>query len=179
METPWQIRPATLADVPVLEALIADSARALSADDYSPEQTEAAIAYVFGVDSELLSDQSYFVVEQNSTALACGGWSRRKTLFGGDNYAARESGYLEPATDAAKIRAFFVHPQAARRGIGKALLLHCEQQARAHGFYRIEMMATLPGVKLYAAFGYLELSREEFVQPNGVVLPFVKMGKAL
>lgn len=176
---PLSIRPASADDVPALMHIIQASARALSTDDYTPEQIEAAVKYVFGVDSELLDDQSYFVVERDGQKLACGGWSRRKTLFGGDQYAGRASGYLDPAVDAAKIRAFFVHPTAARQGIGKALLEHCEAQARSHGFSRIEMMATLPGVKLYAAFGYEAISDECFTMPNGVELPFVKMGKSL
>lgn len=175
----YSIRPARQADVAAMQVLIAESARHLSGDDYTHEQTEAAITHVFGVDSELLEDESYFVVEDGSMLLACGGWSRRKTLFGGDQYARRESGYLDPAIDAAKIRAFFVHPQAARRGIGRALLEHCEAQARAHGFARMEMMATLPGVKLYAACGFVELEPFDLDTPEGVCIPYVKMGKAI
>lgn len=171
------VRIATPKDVVAIQEMIKISARALSADDYTPEQIEAAIQYVFGVDSELLEDQSYYVVERGGSYLACGGWSRRKTLFGGDHYAKRASGFLDPAKDAAKIRAFFVHPAAARQGMGAALLHHCEMQAKARGFTRAEMMATLPGVKLYAAFGYQIISREEYTLPNGVLLPFMKMEK--
>lgn len=162
-----------------LEALIARSARGLSGADYSPAQIEAAITHVFGVDSELVTDGTYFVAEEAGAAIACGGWSRRRTLFGGDRYAARQSGLLDPACEPAKIRAFFVDPAQARKGVGRALLHHCEAQARQHGFMRIEMMATLPGVKFYRATGYED--REPFLQetPEGITIPFLRMEKML
>lgn len=176
----YTLRTATHADIPALQEVIAASTRKLSAE-YTAEQNEAALDYIYGVDTELLQDRSYFVVECNNAISACGGWSRRKTLFGGDKFAAREAGYLNPATDAAKIRAFFVHPDHARRGLGKMLLAHCEAQARAHGFMAAEMMATLPGIKLYAAMGYREIEpfTFTFTAPNGVSVPFVKMHKLL
>lgn len=177
---PYYIRPATVQDTLKMEALIRESARVLSSSDYSADEIATAITHVFGVDSELLADGSYFVVEDEGDALlACGGWSRRKTLFGGDRFTARESGYLDPAQDAAKIRAFFVHPVAARRGIGRALLMHCEEAARQHGFTRAEMMATLPGVKLYAACGYAAKPQELYHAPDGKTVRFVPMVKAL
>jgi GNAT superfamily N-acetyltransferase len=148
------IRPARNEDYGRLQTLIAASARALSHDDYTDQEIEAAIAHVFGVDSELVADGSYFVVEREGECVACGGWSRRRTLFGGDQCAGRESGFLDPRTEAAKLRAFFVHPDHARQGIGTALLLHCESEAKSHSFTEMEMMATLPGVKLYRRFGY-------------------------
>ncbi len=173
------IRPARPADVPELEALIQRSARGLSRDDYSDAEIETCVAHVFGVDSELVSDGTYYVVEEDGQAVACGGWSRRKTLFGGDNYQGRESGYLDPAVDAAKIRAFFVHPDFARRGLGSLILRHCEAEARAAGFTRMEMMATLPGVKLYRALGYSGDAVQVFDMPNGVSISFVPMSRQL
>lgn len=173
------IRPASFDEIPALESLIALSARHLSTADYTPEQIESAIAHVFGVDSELVKDGSYFVVEENGEYLACGGWSKRKTLFGGDRFAGRESGLLNPAVDAAKIRAFFVHPAHARKGIGRALLAHCEAEARRHGFTQAELMATLPGVKLYRQEGYTGDTIEHFRQPDGVEVPFLPMRKSL
>ncbi|WP_353217711.1 GNAT family N-acetyltransferase [Sandarakinorhabdus sp.] len=175
------IRPALPGDVPALEALIAASARMLSTGFYTAQQTEAAIAHVFGVDSELVCDGSYLVVEaSDSTAdiLGCGGWSRRATLFGGDRYGGRESGLLDPARDAAKVRAFFVAQHAARRGVGAALLHACETAAAAAGFARTELMATLPGVPFYAAHGY---SAGDPISLNcgGVAVPFVPMHKQL
>jgi GNAT superfamily N-acetyltransferase len=173
------IRTATFDEISSLNRLIAQSARELSQDIYSPEEIEGAISYVFGVDSELLDDQSYYVIEENGTIVACGGWSRRKTLFGGNQFHERKAGFLNPEVDAAKIRTFFVHPQHSRKGLGKMLLDYCEQQAVAHGFSSMEMMATLPGMKLYQACGYLSLSKEQHLLPNGVLLRFVRMGKIL
>jgi GNAT superfamily N-acetyltransferase len=175
----YRIRPALPDDREALEALIALSARLLSAQDYTSREIEAAIRYVFGVDSELVADGTYFVVERAGTPLACGGWSRRRTLFGGDRYQGRESGLLDPNTEPAKIRAFFVHPDVARQGIGRALLNHCEAQARAHGFTSIEMMATLPGVKLYQAYGYEAKEQVEYDMPDGTPIRFVPMSKPL
>jgi GNAT superfamily N-acetyltransferase len=145
---PIHLRKATLADVPQIEALIARSARGLSAQDYRPSQVEGALRGAFGVDTQLLCDQTYFVAEEDRRFVGCGGWSFRSTLFGGDARPGRDSSTLDPRTHAAKIRAFFVDPAAARRGIGSLLLERCENEARAHGYSRVELMATLPGVKL-------------------------------
>ncbi|HQU09790.1 MAG TPA: GNAT family N-acetyltransferase [Opitutales bacterium] len=151
------IRPATLAEVPALNTLIQSSARGLSTQDYSPEAIEGLIQHVFGVDTELITDGSYYVIEQTDVTapiIACGGWSRRRTLFGGDNFQQREGGYLDPAKDSAKIRAFFVHPSYARQGLARRLLEYCEQQAKAFGFKKMELMSTLPGIKFYGSNGY-------------------------
>ena len=148
------IRAATPADVPVLEQLIAASARTLSAGYYNEAQTDAAIANVFGVDRELIEDGTYLVAEEDGELAGCGGWSRRTTLFGSDRFAGRTSGYVDPATGPAKIRAFFVAPTFARRGVGKTLLDTCEAAARSAGFITLELMATLPGVPFYVAQGY-------------------------
>lgn len=173
------LRPALPADVPALEAVIALSARGLSRDDYTTTEIEALVAHVFGVDSELVGDGTYLMIEHDGQPVACGGWSRRKTLFGGDNYQGRQSGFLDPATDAARIRAFFVHPDFARQGLATWLLDACEAAAREAGFSRIEMMATLPGVKLYRAFGYAGDERQTFVLPDGIRVAFVPMSKSL
>ncbi len=175
----FHLRPARPEDIPALETLIDVSARALSRDDYSEAEIEAACTYVFGVDSELVRDGTYYLVEHEGRFVACGGWSYRRTLFGGDQYAGRASGRLDPATDAAKIRAFFVHPDFARKGLGKLILRHCEDQARAAGFTRMEMMATLPGVKLYRALGYEGDDIELFPQPDGTSVRFMRMGRTL
>ena len=175
----FTIRPAQPSDIPALEALIARSARGLSTGYYRFEELEAAVAYVFGVDSELIADQSYFVVEVDGRPAACGGWSRRKTLFGGDQYAGREAGFLDPAVDAAKIRAFFVDPGHARLGLGRALLEHCEAEARRHGFTSAEMMATLPGVDFYRRCGYQGDTIEPYMAPDGIAIRFVPMRRRL
>jgi GNAT superfamily N-acetyltransferase len=150
-----RIRPALAGEVPMLEALIARSARGLSRSDYGEAEIEALIAHIFGVDSEVVADGTYFVAEVDGRIAGCGGWSRRRTLFGGDRFAARESGLLDPADDAARIRAFFVDPAFARRGVGAAILAACETAAIGAGFRELALMATLPGVPFYEAAGFV------------------------
>jgi GNAT superfamily N-acetyltransferase len=172
------LRPALPADVAALEALIAASARALGRGYYTPAETEAAIAHVFGVDSALVADRSYVVAEAGGDIAGCGGWSARRTLFGGDRFAGREDDRLDPAVDAARIRAFFVAPAFARRGVGAAILWHCETAARAAGFTSTELMATLPGVPFYAAHGYVA-GAETIHDCGGTPVRFVAMSRQL
>jgi N-acetylglutamate synthase-like GNAT family acetyltransferase len=171
------LRHATLDDIPALHQLIAASARGLARADYSDSQIEAAIGTAWGVDSELIRDKTYFVAESGGEIVGCGGWSRRKTLFGGDGQPGRQSAILDPSRDAARIRAFFVRPDCARRGIGRALLERCEAEARAHGFGAAELMATLPGQRLYRAFGYAGAERVEYPLRDGISIHFVPMRK--
>jgi GNAT superfamily N-acetyltransferase len=171
----FRLRPAHLEDVATLEALIARSARGLSRGDYDAAQVEAALAGAFGVDTQLIRDGTYFVAEQGGVAVGCGGWSRRRTLFGGDADPHRDAGLLDPARDAARIRAFFVDPAQARRGIGRALLAHCEAEAQAAGFRAFELMATLPGLRLYEALGYRRGTPLEHPLQPGISIRFVPM----
>jgi GNAT superfamily N-acetyltransferase len=173
------LRLAVPADVPVLTELIAASVRGLQAEDYTESQREGALASVFGVDTQLIADGTYFVAEVDGTIVACGGWSKRKTLFGADHFAGREDSLLNPERDAAKIRAFFVHPEWARRGIGTKVLEACESAALAAGFRRFEMGATLTGVALYRARGYREVERIGVPLGNGEVLEVVRMEKGI
>jgi GNAT superfamily N-acetyltransferase len=173
------LRKATHADIPLLNALIARSARGLSTADYSPRQIEGALRGAFGVDTQLLTDETYFVVEDLGEIVGCGGWSFRSTLFGGDARAGRDSSILDPETQPAKIRAFFVGPAHARRGIGSLLLTHCENQARAYGYREVELMATLPGAKLYAARGYVAAPLVHFEIGSGERIEFIPMRKRL
>jgi N-acetylglutamate synthase-like GNAT family acetyltransferase len=173
------LRKATLADVPALNELIARSARGLSAADYRTAQIEGALRGAFGVDTQLLADETYFVVEDAGQIVGCGGWSFRATLFGGDSRAGRDASMLDPKTQAAKIRAFFVDPDHARRGIGSLLLDRCESEARSHGYARVELMATLPGVKLYAARGYVGGTQVQFDVGSGERIEFIPMHKHL
>jgi GNAT superfamily N-acetyltransferase len=172
-----RIRPATLADKKELEALIARSARELSRADYTPEQIEGALRGAFGVDTQLIADGTYFVVVADDRIVGCGGWSKRRTLFGSDARADRDAGELDPRVDAAKIRAFFVDPDYARRGIGRSILEHCESEARARGFTRFELMATLPGVRLYREHGYTGEKRIHYEVSPGLSIEFVPMTK--
>ncbi|MBV8859527.1 MAG: GNAT family N-acetyltransferase [Acidobacteria bacterium] len=175
----YRIRRATLEDRAALEQLIAESARGLSRGDYSGEQIEAAIASVFGVDTDLIHDGTYYVAEAGDEPIGCGGWSKRRTLFGGDRFAARDSGYLDPSTEPAKIRAFFVHPDWARRGVAAAILETCEREVKTEGFRSLELMATLPGVPFYAARGYVAGGQVEYEIADGVNIQFVPMRKEL
>ena len=152
----FTIRKAILDDQTEIAGLIAESVRGLSREDYSERQIELSIKTVFGVDTELITDETYFVVvNENGQIVGCGGWSKRKTLYGASVYQqSRDSNLLDPEIDSAKIRAFFIHPEFARKGIGTAILETCEHEAKAHGFKSAEMMATLPGVNLYQVRGY-------------------------
>lgn len=178
-----RIRSASPADGDALRDLIENSVRKLQAGDYSKDQMDGALETVFGVDSQLVADGTYFVAEARangteSWAIAgCGGWSKRKTLFGGDAWTAREDALLDPRKDAAKIRAFFVHPNWARRGVGSKILAACEEAAKAAGFTRYEMGATLTGAKLFGARGYSEVERIEVPLKNGAMLPVIRMEK--
>jgi GNAT superfamily N-acetyltransferase len=177
------IRKATPADVPRLREVIEASVRGLQAADYSPAQIDGALQSIYGVDSQLIADGTYFVAEvtesQKPEIIACGGWSKRKTLYGGDQYAAREDSLLDPKLDAAKIRAFFVHPKWARRGIGSLILDACETAALEAGFTRLEMGATLSGVAFYKAKGYTAVENQQAALDNGEVLAIVRMGKRI
>jgi N-acetylglutamate synthase-like GNAT family acetyltransferase len=177
------VRQAVMSDVPALENLIRASVLELQTGDYTLEQREQALDLVFGVDTQLIEDGTYFVAEakvgQDFVMAGCGGWSKRKTLFGSDHCAGREDALLDPPQDAAKIRAFFVDPAWARRGVGSRILEVCEAAAEKAGFRRLEMGATLTGVSLYRARGYVEAEHLEVPLRSGVSLPIVHMVKQL
>ncbi len=175
----FKLRKAVMADVPALDRLIALSARSLGLQDYTEAQIAAALGSAWGVDTELIADGTYFVAEDAYQIIACGGWSWRGTLFGGDRQPGRQSRRLDPDCDAARIRAFFVHPAYARQGIGRALLARCEAEAWAHGFRAAELVATLTGQKLYRICGYVGEERTAYSLADGVTIDFVSMRKEL
>jgi len=192
LQTSIHLRLAIPGDTPVLQALIDASVRGLQAQDYTPAQIEGALKTVFGVDSQLIADGTYIVAEaipggtepaepenERGAALVvgCGGWSKRKTLYGGDRWTGREDELLDPQRDAAKIRAFFIHPDWARKGIGGMILEACEAAARASGFTRYEMGATLTGAKLFGVKGYVAVKPISIPLTNGEVLPVIHMEK--
>lgn len=182
-KTGWHIRVAEEADVQSLHALIEASVRGLQEDDYTPAQIDGALGTVLGLDTQLIRDRTYFVIETtdsegNQVFAGCGGWSKRKTLFGSDNASVREPDLLDPAQDAAKVRAIFVHPDFARRGLGSLILEHVESAALAAGFTRFEMGSTLTGVPLYSLKGYVEIERIAVPLHNGEALPVVRMVKS-
>jgi GNAT superfamily N-acetyltransferase len=187
-------RLACLEDIPALAELIPASARSLQASYYTPAQIEGALGTVFGVDSQLIEDGTYFIAQSGDQIVGCGGWSKRKTLYGCDSRTVREASasaerlrqrgknieedrLLDPSVDAAKIRAFFVHPAWARRGIGSEIMRRCEMAALADGFTTIEIVATLAGEPLYQSFGYHLIDRFEIALPNNSLLPVIRMFK--
>ena len=186
------LRLAVPEDIPVLRELIDASVRGLQTEDYTPAQIEGALKTVFGVDSQLIADGTYILAESSSPgreALAkdcsntkpviagCGGWSKRKTLYGADHWTSREDALLDPRHDAAKIRAFFIHPDWARQGVGTMILEACENAARAAGFQRFEMGATLTGAKLFGPKGYVAVKPISIPLVNGETLPVIHMEK--
>jgi GNAT superfamily N-acetyltransferase len=179
----FTLRLATEQDIPALHALIEASVRGLQAGDYTPAQIEGALGTVLGLDTQLIADRTFFVAEcldQNAKARSagCGGWSKRKTLVGADRGPGREPELLDPATDAAKVRAIFVHPDFARRGLGSLILAAVENAAHQAGFRRFEMGSTLTGVPLYQLKGYVEVERIAVPLWNGEALPVVRMVKS-
>ena len=192
MQANIHLRLAVPEDVPVLRELIDASVRGLQTQDYTPAQIEGALKTVFGVDSQLITDGTYIVAQAEPTAIertgakhaqpelmivGCGGWSKRKTLYGSDHWTGREDALLDPLRDAAKIRAFFIHPDWARRGVGGMILQACEDAARAAGFTRFEMGATLTGAKLFGVKGYVAVKPISIPLSNGESLPVLHMEK--
>jgi GNAT superfamily N-acetyltransferase len=173
------IRLAVLEDVATLEALIEQSVRTLQAADYSPAQIEGSLGVVFGVDRQLIRDGTYYVIELDGGIVACGGWSRRRTLFGSDHVTGKDDALLDSATEAARIRAFFVHPGFARRGVGSQILHACEQAAADAGFRNLELVATLTGEALYRKGGFEPTRRFEVSLANGEKLPVIHMEKGI
>lgn len=178
MNDAFSLRLARGEDIPTLEVLIPLSARVLQAPFYSSAQIEAALGPVFGVDRQLISDGTYFVAEHSGHVVGSGGWSRRRAVFGGDRARAGEDAALDPLLDPARIRAFFVHPAWARRGIGRSILSACESAICAVGFREVVLVATLAGEPLYASFGYTVAERYEVPLSDTLTLPVVRMVKS-
>jgi N-acetylglutamate synthase-like GNAT family acetyltransferase len=173
------IRKAIMEDRDAIQQLIADSARRLSREHYTDLEIETAIETVFGVDTSLIEDRTYFAVEIDGQLAGCGGWSKRKTLFGGDQYTSRDVGYIDPKSEPAKIRAFFIHPDHARKGIARAIVNQCEKEAREQGFHALELLSTLPGIEFYKSCGFIETGTLDLDLTDQVKLKFVPMRKEL
>jgi uncharacterized protein (DUF952 family)/GNAT superfamily N-acetyltransferase len=172
-------RTAHSSDVDAIALLIGESSRTLGGADYSAAQIEAALQTAWGVDSQLIQDQTYYVGEYGHELVACGGWSYRETLFGGDAQADRQAQELDPTVESARIRAFFVHPVWSRQGLGRKLLELCEGAALTRGFRSTQLVATLPGERLYSAFGYQSQGPSEYPLNAGQSITFVPMRKLL
>jgi GNAT superfamily N-acetyltransferase len=172
-------RLATEADLPALKALMALAIDTLQ-KGFLAEAQIVASHEVMGLDTQLVADRTYFIVEDEGRLAGCGGWSRRATLYGGDHSTAlRDAALLDPARDAARVRAMYTHPSFARRGVGRLILSLCEAAAAAEGFGSVQLMATLSGEPLYRACGYAEIERTAAAPVNGVVVPLILMGKPI
>lgn len=170
-------RLATPADVPQLTALM-DEAIAQLQRGYLDDAQIASSRAIMGIDTQLIADGTYFVVESDGHLAGCGGWSRRATLYGGNQTPGRSSDLLDPAVDPARVRAMYTDPAYARRGVGRLILSLCEEAAAAEGFKRLELMSTLAGEPLYTAFGFLPLERLSDAT-GGVAVPLVRMEKPI
>lgn len=170
-------RLATHADVPALSELMHTAIGELQKPFLTAEQIASSRA-IMGLDTQLIEDGTYFIIEQDDELVGCGGWSRRATLYGGDHSLGRDAGLLDPAKDAARVRAMYTHPGFTRRGIGRLVLRLCEDAARAEGFTTVELMATMAGVPLYRASGYAAVE-EVSDDRGGASVPLLRMRKAL
>lgn len=176
----FHLRRTTTDDLPAINALIPQSVRTLSATLYSPAQIESALRHVFGPDTRLIADGTYYVVTTGTHLVACGGWSRWRTLYGGDQMKkSGDDSLLDPQTEPARIRAFFVAPEFARQGLGTWLLEASLEAILAAGFGTVELVATLPGEKFYAAHGFGVVERLAHKLPDGLEITFVRMRKTL
>ncbi|QYF93294.1 GNAT family N-acetyltransferase [Massilia sp. PAMC28688] len=173
------LRAARLAEKDAMNALIRRSGTGLAAGFYTEEQARAITREIFGVDSALVADGTYFVIEDEGVMVACGGWSRRATDFGGDHAKSGNDRLLDPASEPARIRAFFVDPAMARKGLGSMLLEHCTQMARQAGFTSLELVSTMPGEPLYIRHGFSALERISLPLSGGVVVALTRMGKRI
>lgn len=179
MSNPPHLRTARHGDIGRMEALIRRSGIELSRGFYTPEQAQAVTRHVFGVDTRLVEDETYFLIERAGALLACGGWSKRATLFGADRAKTGADPLLDPATQPARIRAFFVDPAVPRQGLGRRLMEHCEAEAARAGFGMMELAATMPGVPLYRACGFEVVEDFALALPDGVSVPLSRMRKRI
>lgn len=175
----FTIRLAQASEKAVLDDLIARSGVGLSVGFYTEEQAAAVTREVFGVDSALVADGTYFAIEDGAAVVACGGWSRRAVDFGGDHAKSGTDRLLDPATEPARIRAFFVDPSMARRGLGSLMMKACMEAAMDAGFKALELVSTMPGEPLYAAHGFRVLERIELPLSDGVKIPLARMRKEI
>ena len=171
-------RLARMDDVAALKPLMAAAIGELL-KPFLPQDAVAASFSIMGLDTQLIADGTYFVIESGGRIAGCGGWSRRATLFGGDHSAGRDAAVLDPSKDAARVRAMYTDPDFTRRGVGRLVLRLCEAAAAREGFARVELAATLAGEPLYRACGYTDIEHFESDTPSGVRVPLIRMGKRI
>jgi GNAT superfamily N-acetyltransferase len=176
-DTEPTLRIATTEDASAIEALMKASGDVLFRRFYDDRQAASAVRFVSQIDPMLLADGTYFVLEADGGLVACGGWSRRDRLYTGSGVGTDDARLLDPATEAARVRAMFTHADWTRRGLGRRILEACEEAAAREGFTRLSLMATLPGVPLYRAYGFAQLEEIEITMPDGVTLPCATMEK--
>lgn len=169
------IRLATSADAAAIDDLMKTSIRAIFPAFYDARQTASSVAHIGSVDRMLIDDGTYFVIDEDRDIAACGGWSRRDKLYTGSGPGAQDARPLDPATEAARVRAMFVRGDRTRRGLGTRILEACEAAARAEGFRKLELMATLPGLLLYQRYGFTITSAATITLPDGVILACAAM----
>ena len=179
MDGEAQLRVAGPDEAAAIDGLMKESAAVLFRRFYDEEQSESAVRYVAQVDAMLLADGTYFVLEANGELVGCGGWSRRDKLYTGSGDANGDARALDPRTEPARVRAMFVRADWTRRGLGRRILEACEDAARREGFKRLALVATLPGVPLYAAYGFEPVEEHDVTMPDGVSIPCVSMEKAI
>ena len=175
----FRIRRAEARDIPEIERVMRDSIRGISVRTYDERQVGSALQYIAHLDRDLVGDGTYFVVEGEEGIVGCGGWSRRGRLYAGSGSSSGDARLLDPQTEAARIRAMFVDPRFERRGIGRMILERCEDDARAAGFRRLELMAMLSGYAMYAATGYHDVEHVDAKLEDGTPFPLTKMEKTL
>jgi GNAT superfamily N-acetyltransferase len=173
------LRIATVEDGPAIEALMKVSGEVLFRRFYDERQAASAVRFVSQIDPMLLADGTYFLLEAGGELVACGGWSRRDRLYTGSGDGEDDARLLDPATEAARVRAMFTRADWTRRGLGRRILEACEEAAAREGFTRLSLMATLPGVPLYEAYGFERLEELEITMPDGVTLPCATMEKPI
>lgn len=175
MDFTW--RQATEADADRLSAVMNAAIGELQNDVLSADQVESSRA-IMGIDTQLIADGTYFVVEHDGQVAGCGGWSRRATLYGNDSTPGRDARLLEPTREAARVRAMYTNPAFARQGVGRLILTLCEQAAAAEGFTQLELMGTMSGQKLYEACGFRDVEKIEDSR-GGAAVPLVRMVKSV
>ena len=175
----FKLRPALEADKPALNELIALSGVELSTGFYTDEQARTITREVYGVDSSLINDGTFYAIESDGVIVACGGWGKRAVDCGGDHAKTGTDRLLDPTCEPARIRAFFVHPNMARKGLGSMLLEHCTAQARCAGFKALELVSTMPGEPLYLRYGFTASEEVKMPLSNNVVVALTRMRKQI
>jgi GNAT superfamily N-acetyltransferase len=175
----FSLRRARPEDIDAIERVMRESLIGISSRNYDPRQVESALQFVARLDRFLVEDGTYLVAESDGAIVGCGGWSRRSRLYAGSGSDSSDARLLDPASEPARVRAMFVVPSWARRGVGRAILQRCEEEARLEGFRRVELMAMLSGEAMYLACGYKPVQNMPARLEDGTAFPLTRMEKML